>query len=352
MKIGLITFHDTNNFGSYLQTYGLYKKVVDLGFECEIVDYQCKAILNREQFGSHRFSLNPKQILKEFLVYRFLRKKYKNLKTWLAENTHISRKFVKSTITESASDYDKFLIGSDIVWGMDIIGKDTTYFLDFIQDSSKKYAFSASIGDAWSVADKKLLRPLLLDFSGIAVREEEAAQWVEEVINKRPSVVCDPTMLLCSEEWKKHATDKYLNDKYVLVYFPTKKNILDAKRYAKKYGLKCYIVNNGIPIRGFKSIMPINMGDFLSLFCNASFIFTASYHGMLFSIYFNRQFAYYNRAHKSRMNTLAFKLGVNNRDGAVYDVTTMKEIDYEKVDALVQDFRNSSIYILKSMLSR
>ena len=55
-------------------------------------------------------------------------KKYKNLKTWLAENTHISRKFVKSTITESASDYDKFLIGSDIVWGMDIIGKDTTYF--------------------------------------------------------------------------------------------------------------------------------------------------------------------------------------------------------------------------------
>ena len=42
------------------------------------MDYQCKAILNREQFGSHRFSLNPKQILKEFLVYRFLRKKYKN----------------------------------------------------------------------------------------------------------------------------------------------------------------------------------------------------------------------------------------------------------------------------------
>ena len=78
MKIGLITFHDTNNFGSYLQTYGLYKKVVDLGFDCEIVDYQCKAILNREQFGSYRFSLNPKQILKEFLVYRLLRKKYKN----------------------------------------------------------------------------------------------------------------------------------------------------------------------------------------------------------------------------------------------------------------------------------
>lgn len=26
MKIGLITFHDTTNFGSLLQTYGLYKK--------------------------------------------------------------------------------------------------------------------------------------------------------------------------------------------------------------------------------------------------------------------------------------------------------------------------------------
>ena len=30
MKIGLLTFHDTNNFGSYLQTYGLYKKIIDL----------------------------------------------------------------------------------------------------------------------------------------------------------------------------------------------------------------------------------------------------------------------------------------------------------------------------------
>ena len=41
MKIGLLTFHDTNNFGSYLQTYGLYKKIIDLGHECEIVDYKC-----------------------------------------------------------------------------------------------------------------------------------------------------------------------------------------------------------------------------------------------------------------------------------------------------------------------
>ena len=41
MKIGLITYHHTTNFGSLLQTYGLYKKVKDLGFECEIIDYEC-----------------------------------------------------------------------------------------------------------------------------------------------------------------------------------------------------------------------------------------------------------------------------------------------------------------------
>lgn len=59
MKIGLLTFHDTTNFGSLLQTFGLYKKILDLGYDIEVVDYQCKSIMKREipkqfSFYNHR----------------------------------------------------------------------------------------------------------------------------------------------------------------------------------------------------------------------------------------------------------------------------------------------------------
>lgn len=352
MKIGLLTFHDTNNFGSYLQTYGLYKKVVDLGYDCEIVDYQCKAIIEREQFGKEAFSLNPRQVLKDILINRPLRKKYKNLMNWLLKNAKIGERYDKSNIKESRSFYDKFLVGSDIVWGMDIIDGDTTYFLDFETKSSKKLAFSSSVGNPWSDEDKKTIQPYLQHFNGIAVREEESANWVEELTNRRPWVVCDPTMLLKAEEWAIHKSDKYKGKKYVLIYFPTPANIKDAKAYAQKHGCECYLINHGLPIKGLKSVRPLTMEDFLSLFYYAENVFTASYHGMLFSIYFNRQFAYYNRAHKSRMNTLARKLKVTDREGSEYDVLKMQPINYKVVNAAVEEYRNYSINCLIELLAK
>lgn len=349
MKIGLLTFHDTNNFGSYLQTIGLYKKIVDLGCNCEIIDYQCESLIKREVPQPYKFSISPKAIIKDILWGRYLRKKYNNLKTFLKNNAQISVPYYKDSIANSKNLYDAFVVGSDIVWGMDIIEGDTTYFLDFVNDK-KKTAFSSSVGNPWKNEEKSLLKPLLSDFNYIAVRENESADWVEELTGKRPNVVCDPTMLLTTSEWLEYTSGKYEKDKYVLAYFPTAKSLEDAKRYAKMHHLKCWVINHGLPIKGVTSVKPDCLQDFLALFKNAQFVFTASYHGMLFSVYFNRQFAYYNRAHKSRMNTLASKLSVLDREGTEYDVLKMPEINYLNVNKAVEDYRNYSIDCLKQLL--
>ncbi|MBE5707174.1 MAG: hypothetical protein EGR78_09545, partial [Erysipelotrichaceae bacterium] len=52
---------------------------------------------------------------------------------------------------------------------------------------------------------------------------------------------------------------------------------------------------------------PTTLNDFLGLIKSADRIFTASYHGILFSIYFEKQFVFYTRAHKSRVLSLAEK---------------------------------------------
>ena len=65
-NIGILTFHDTTNFGSALQSYALCKAIRDLGGEAEIVDYQCSAIVKRENVKSTYSGL--KGILKYILL--------------------------------------------------------------------------------------------------------------------------------------------------------------------------------------------------------------------------------------------------------------------------------------------
>ena len=354
MKIGLITFHDTTNFGSLLQTYGLYKKINDLGYECEVVDYQCENIVRREIPKPFRFSFNPKALLKEFLFYRVQRKKYKQLSRFLHSEMCLSKRCDRKTIAAIKNNYDCFVIGSDITWGMDIIDKDLTYFLNFETNRTKKTAYSASIGNPWTDEDKLLIEPLLREFRYIAVREEESADWVEELTHKRPQVVCDPTMLIKSEKWQKYCHRTKDMGEYVLVYFDTRNRdcLKKAKEYAQKNGLRVKLIGYGLPVRGVELVSPLSLEDFLSLIFNAAFVVTASYHGMLFSIYFNRQFVYYNRAHKSRMNTLARKLKVTERDGLEHDALQMKPVDYDVVNAAVEEYRNHSINCLKELLAR
>lgn len=352
MKIGILTFHDTTNFGSLLQTYGLYRAIVNLGYDCEVIDYQCKNIADREIPKPFRFTLNPKNWLLYILLGRHRPIKYKALSQFLTNNMRLSEKCGRYNVAEVCKKYDKIFVGSDIVWGLDITDGDLTYFIDFEQDANKKYAFSSSIGNPWKEDEKKLVEPLLRSFNRIAVREEESADWVEELIRKRPQVVCDPTMLLNADTWREVTSVKKRKDDYVLVYFDNKNGdcISNAIRYARANNLKVYLISDGISHNSYKTVKPHSLGDFLTLIDNAAFVMTASYHGMLYSLYFNKQFAYFNRAHKSRMNTLSKKLHVADRNGEEYDVMTMNPIDYSIVNKAIEDYRNESTECLKEFL--
>lgn len=79
----------------------------------------------------------------------------------------------------------------------------------------------------------------------------------------------------------------------------------DAIQYGKKHHLPVYLISYGWVPEGMKAIRPNGVEEFISLVSNAHTVFTASYHGMLFSLYFNRNFYYYNRGWKERMKSIA-----------------------------------------------
>lgn len=353
--VGILTFHDTNNFGSLLQTYGLYKKIVDLGYECEVIDYKCDNLIRREIPKSFTFMQSPKKLVLDIYLGSAKRKKYQCLSRFAREKMIISPPCNKSNIFRIAERYDKIIVGSDIVWGCDITGCDLNYFLNFCREKNKKYAFSSSIGNEWDIETQAVVKPLLQDFNYIAVREEESADWIKNLTGVRPDVVSDPTMLLTAKDWLNQVpigNDIFHKERYVLVYFENSNGdcIRAAQRIAAEKRISVKFINYGIPKHGIDNITPYSLNDFLSLIYNASHVVTASYHGLLFSLYFNKEFTFFNRAHKSRMNTLSTKLGIANRNGCNGDVLHLPPINYDTLNSTMELYRNYSVEKLKKIL--
>lgn len=265
---------------------------------------------------------------------------------------HISAVYTPESVEQSDSLYSKFFAGSDIVWGRDITNHDYAYFLNFVSDSKKKYSYASSVGDYVSYWDDKVVGDLLADFSHITVRETDAVEWVRQKAGRKAELVCDPTMLLTTEEWEKFTIAPKKERSYVLVYYDSdnSKCLQDAIGYANRYNLKVKYINYGIPEKKVLNVKPTSVPEFLSLIKYADYVFTASYHGMLFSLYFEKQFCFYTRARRSRLLSLAERLGVSDR--YCDQVVEMPDsvIDYNDVNARIDDFRSSSIEILKNML--
>mgnify|MGYP004522202649 CR=1 FL=1 len=352
-KIGLITFHRTTNFGSLLQTFALYRKIEDLGHVCEVIDYRCPAIEKRENLSKKTIDKNLKTTIRNILFLPGYKDKARKMNKFIYSNMNVSDEYGLDSIKNSNEQYDKFMVGSDIVWGRDITEDDYTYFLEFVEDSRKKYAFASSVGDYSFRGDEDRVSSLLNEFNRIAVRENDAIEWINKIGGPRSEWVCDPTMLLTADEWKKYIMPKYYPDEYVLVYFrdPKGKCSADAIKYAKKNHCKVLFINYDFPVKGMKNVKPKTLEEFLGLILNAKMIFTASYHGMLFSTYFNKEFLFYTRAHKSRVLSLAERLELNQNCGDEIDVDRYESIDYIVVNHHLQKFREASIKVLAEMLN-
>lgn len=72
----------------------------------------------------------------------------------MASHMSISQEYNKDTISDANDDFDTFLVGSDIVWGLNITGGDFNYMLEFADDKKKKVSFSSSVGTKWSTEDE------------------------------------------------------------------------------------------------------------------------------------------------------------------------------------------------------
>ena len=285
----------------------------------------------------------------------------------------VSKKFIDRYINttsqpESNTEYlnntfETFIAGSDQVWNLSILKhRRLSHLFPDISNQKKKIGYAVSFGhpnlSRWeNDYHINALKYYTTLFDYVSVREYDGADICKNELGINSTKVLDPTLVLDKNEWNKLAKNSefyHKTDKYIAVY------ILDENDDKNK------ILNTLQEFYNYK-VIKINLKenqqtpeDFIALIKNAQYVVTDSFHGVCFSIIFNKQFlAVYNeRRGLSRFKTLEKQFGIGNQfikefigKEKIIEIINSK-IDYENIEKIKQKESEASIRWLKSSIEK
>ena len=352
-KIGVITFHIALNYGAVLQAYALQTFLNAQGYESSLIDYF------PETFKTERKIIDSKSLngfIKSLAKYPKYRQKINSFDRFLSK-CNLSKKYSNSLdLAKLNENFDAFISGSDQVWNQKWNFQDPTYYLTFAKPN-KKCSYAASFGS--SIDDTLFeteIKNHLSSFNRISVRENAAAVYLQSKLkNKDIETNVDPTLLLAKEEWNKLVSKKK-EKPFILLYTleDNEKLIALAKKEAKKRNLRIVQIRDVFkkedPEISYASC--ISPQHFVSLFAKADFIITNSFHGLVFSIIFEKEFLVakqtYKNAPNERLTSLLKELRLENRE---LENFIDAPIDYKLVKEQILKEKEKSISYFKKIES-
>lgn len=386
MKVGIIThYYNSINYGGNLQAYALTQFLNKNSIEAEQISYDKNAgarssrITNtdyRKRFFQ-KAKRAPKVIWNRVRKKRFQKEYNEIIRLRRAAFVEFNRNRIPhsnetydlSSIENCVDKYDIFITGSDQVWNLNWY--DAAYFLDFVPSNKKKCSYAASFSmDSFNKEQKIIVQEHLRDYSAISVREQQAIQLLKGKTSIEPVLVVDPTLLLEKADWEQVCSERFVDENYVFAYFLSgnKRARKMAETYAKQNGYKLVAIvyasgNLSIPNSKYGDIQLIDVGpeQFLSLIKHAEYIFTDSFHAVVFSIIFQKQFLVFNRDVKGSMNSRITSLtdmfdmqerfcATRQQESMSY-IEGLKEINYKRKFTKFEEIRGKSYeFIRKNIL--
>lgn len=354
-----------NNFGGLLQAYSLQKFINAKGYNVTTASYEDINIIPRNTdekklarikklIMNSGISLILNKLLKKiiFSARVDIKKKINNRNTLFAkfrkENIiHTGSIINDDNISEYVTEYDTFVCGSDLVWNIaDSQYLQKGYWLTF-EASGKRISYAASIPMHNLMESQKIMiKSALRRFDNISVREDVGKRLLEGLdTGKEIKHVVDPVFLLSKAEWGEFAQfpEWVHKKKYLLCYFlgEEKKYRTIAKIISKE--LKLDIVNiahvNGFCLNDLsfgKSVIDLSLQNFVGLFKNAEIIITDSFHGVAFSMIFDKEFYPVERFRAISSGDL------NERLNSLLRMTNSQNrmLDYKNIESSIRKFRS------------
>lgn len=358
MKSAFITtLYSNHNYGAMLQAHALQKYLQQLNVDARILDFQ-----KRESWPS--FLMFPKKWRRAIQFYRsmlFMKEKRIRFEAFdlflknfikIKENPHAPQ-------AVSSDTCDLLICGSDQIWNPNLpFGLE--FFLYFGDKDIPRISYAASFGNS-DIPDEKHdeLVKLLGPFSSISCRESKGCMFLENLLGRDVKHVVDPTLLLSKQYWSSISVKlDEVPSNYLLVY------ALDVHPAVKRHvhliakALNLRIVN--LDVRDdpawsdiFLTVRTAGPLEFLSLFSNADFIVTNSFHGNIFSLIFNKQF--YSIPHRysnGRMADLLKRLDIMEVQKIEHILKDpLSCIDYSIVNVELDRMRSDSYKFLDAAIN-
>lgn len=357
-KVGLITVHDWHNYGSMFQTYAMWKFIDSLDNTlCEVIDFIPEFLDKSNAYELYKENkLNAPEFCEYFQDVIGRKNKFDSFYSLYQKSKH--KYFSDVEMEEAPPEYDVYVSGSDQIWNVNFRIKSRSYFLNFT-DSKNKLAFSTSVGRC---KERKLqdYSEYINDYKKIFIREESGVERVKNVTGRDDiDMMIDPTFLYDKDEWLGLAPDEHIiNGKY-LVCYATLESQLDEimpiiYMLHKKFDIPVVLFGMVKPRKEDWIINKVDIGplEFLSLYRDAEFIVTHSFHGTAFSLNLNKNFLVFNdRTHNFRKTNLLKQFNLEGRVVRSIDdveAALKHELDYiginEKINILRDKAKNNIEY--------
>lgn len=370
-RIGMMTFYDVQNYGAALQAYALQHKLLEFGTDAEFIRFiDDSQKVNQKAAGIRDYFLVLKR--SEFSINKFLKSHSlvpnvsKKFERFREEFFHVSRESYcgYDSLKDADTIYDAFIAGSDMVWS-DIGYNLDAYFLKFTEENKRlSYAPSLTGVDFNNQQKIDYLRDSINGINALSCREKYGVDAIKKITGRDAFLAIDPTLLLTSEEWRSALSIKKSTEKYILCYMfdgvPGKQK-KQLEKIAKNEGLTIRY----IPMKPSEFVNELESGysaaygpkEFVELFSNASFVVTNSFHGLLFSIIFEKPFVLYHRPvsnkwgiHEDRMSSVLELTGLSDRFlylDTIIDSSYLK-LNYSTASKMILLERERSLEYLKN----
>ena len=346
-KLAIQTLKLSTNYGGILQAFALQYFLEKRGSK----------VIHLRMYEIPKPIILRLKLIAHTLRYRKLRKAVRS-----ADNVFSTfiNKYLKlaphvSSLAEwrnyiQRENFNAVVVGSDQVWRLDYINAFVEgYFLDFVKGNTKKIAYAASLGNDSFDPDRILaINKMLQDFDAISLRELSGVHLFADKLNIKAEHVVDPTLLLRQNEYiDLFALEKKSEGKKLFCYVLDKaafkfeiinkvKSELDLS-LTFVYGAE--VTKENYKDKDLSTKVPVE--QWLQNFYNAEFVITDSFHGMIFSIIFNKPFLVISNEHRGVARFTSLLDLVNLRERLVFNKDNFDEtllrnsIDYVQVNEII-----------------
>lgn len=380
MKIGIVTQPLKTNYGGNLQNFALQKVLIKNGFTPKTIDWATPCISNvRRVLGNIKTSFshylekgNNRELLLSEKDYSSIAGNFLYFQNKYISKTNIKRSSEDFVAEAKQGNYDAFIVGSDQVWRRGYNYFSNEMFLSFTSDLDvRRISYAASFGkDNWEFSSEVTQKysELLKKFNLVTVREKSAIALCKKHLGVEAQLVLDPTLLLEKADYLEliNTENEPISKGNLFCYLLDSdvNKSLFVKKTARETGLEPFELLPKYKGAGLNySSLYCHLEDcryptvtaWLRAFIDSEMTIVDSFHGMVFSVLFNKPFWVIENAHRGNTRFSSFlelvglqnrMIGVNN----IHNVDVLEPINWDIVNDNIANQKLKSLKLLFSSL--